>query len=169
MDKFRSSLIFQCLIFLIPLNIYMWGDWLLVDVQWAFFRFQQSELGNSLILGHKDRLYIYLGLNTGIYNIAAAGLWTIGSIVLFVGLIITIYAAYVKEEPSLLKKSSIFTITGGIILGLSAVFRFEGGFAIPIGVPIILVIGWWIYHKSSNDEGDEMGPGNDLQEVSDSL
>lgn len=167
MDKYRTSLIFQCLIFLIPLNIYMWGDWLLVNVQWAFFRFQQSELGNSLIPGNKDILYIYFGQNTGIFNIAAAYLWTIGTIILFSGLIITIYA-YIEEKSSMLKKASFFTIGGGIILGLSAACRFQGGFAIPVGVPVILITGWWIYHENREDDKDETEPVNNLEEVPDS-
>jgi hypothetical protein len=157
MDKYRTSLILQCLIFLIPLNIYMWGDWLLVNVQWALFRFQQSELGNSLILGNKDILYIYFGQNTGIFNIAAATLWTIGTIILFIGLISTIYA-YIEEKSSFLKKASFFTIAGGIILVFSAVCRFQGGFAIPIGVPIILIIGWWIYRENRDADEDENEP-----------
>ena len=44
-------------------------------------------------------------------------------------------------------------MAGGIFLGLSAVCRFNGGFAIPIGVPIILIIGWWMY--TAADETDE--------------
>lgn len=167
MDKYRTSLIFQCLIFLIPLNIYMWGDWLLVNVQWALFRFQQSELGNSLIPGNKDILYIYFGQNTGIFNIAAAYLWTIGTIILFSGLIITIYA-YIEEKSSMLKKASFFTIGGGIILGLSAACRFQGGFAIPVGVPVIFITGWWIYHENREDDKNETEPVNNLEEVPDS-
>jgi hypothetical protein len=144
----------------------MWGDWVLVNVQWAFFRFQQSELGNSLIPGNKDILYIYFGQNTGIFNIAAAGLWTTGTIILFLGLLITIYA-YIEEKSSMLKKVSFFTIAGGIILGLSAACRFQGGFAIPIGVPIILVIGWWIYHENRDDEEEESEPDTESDTESD--
>ena len=69
MNRFKLSLIFQCLIFLIPLNIYMWGDWILVSVQWAFFRYMQTPYGNSLIIGYKDMLYILQGQSTGLYNI----------------------------------------------------------------------------------------------------
>ncbi|MEI7857124.1 MAG: hypothetical protein WCH85_06430 [Methanomicrobiales archaeon] len=170
MDKYRTSLIFQCLIFLIPLNVYMWGDWVLVNVQWALFRFQQSGYGDSLILGYKDILYIFLGQNTGIFNIAAAGLWTTGTILLLVGLIITLYATYYGEEFSLVKKASMFTIAAGILFGLSAFCRFNGGFAIPIGVPIILIIGWWLYQEN-NDEAEEDGetePEDEVTEVAES-
>jgi len=154
MNRYRFSLILQCLIFLIPLNIYMWGDWLLVNMQWALFRYQQSPYGNSLILGYKDILYIYSGRNTGFYNIAAASLWTLGSCILLIGLGITIFA-YLKNNSSHLKTASYFTICGGLFLGLSALCRFQSGFSIPIGVPVILFIGWWMYtgmYESSDYE-----------------
>lgn len=121
----------------------MWGNWMLVNIQWALFRYQQSQYGNSLILGHRDVLYIYFGYNTGLYNIAAASFWTIGSVILLIGLCITIFA-YIKKKFPLIRTASYFTIVGGIILGLSALCRFQAGFAIPIGIPIILIIGWWI-------------------------
>jgi len=144
MNTYRIPLLLQCLVLLIPLNVYMWGDWLLVNLQWALFRYQQSPYGNSLILGHKDIEYIYLGQNTGLYNIAAALFWTIGVAILLIGLIITIIA-YIEKESYKIKTASYFTISGGIFLGLSALCRFNAGFAIPIGVPIILITGWWMY------------------------
>ena len=165
MDKYRTPLIFQCLIFLIPLNFYMWGDWVLVNVKWVLFRFQHSGYGDSLILGYKDPLYIWLGQNTGLFNVAAYGLWTIGTILLLLGLVLTIFAIYSGEEITLLRQASLFTIGGGIALGLSALCRFIGGFAIPIGVPIILIIGWWMY-RNSDEEEDEADPVNETGEVS---
>jgi len=162
MTKYRLPLIFQCLIFLIPLNIYMWGDWLLVDVQWALFRYQESPgVGTSFILGYKDILYIYFGQNTGLYNIAAASLWTIGSIVLLIGLCITIFA-YKEGKSSLIKIASYFTICGGIFLGLSALCRFYAGFAIPVGIPIILIIGWWMYQGMHEPDERDNKPEEDI-------
>ena len=153
MTRFKIPLILQCIIFLIPLNIYMWGDGMLVNAQWALFRYQQSYYGNSLILGHQDIFYIYLGQNTGLYNIAAASFWLIGTVILLIGLFITIFA-YIEEEYPLIRTASYFTIGSGIVLGLSALCRFQGGFAIPVGVPIILIIGWWINCKSDDPDCD---------------
>jgi hypothetical protein len=163
MNRFKLSLIFQCLIFLIPLNIYMWGDWILVSVQWALFRYMQTPYGDSLILGYKDILYILQGQSTGLYNIGSAVFWTAGVLILLAGLIITI-VAFTREESDKLKTASYFTLAGGIFLGFSALCRFNGGFAIPIGVPIILIIGWWMY-KSADDtdetvyEPEDVAPG----------
>jgi hypothetical protein len=170
MNRFKLSLIFQSLIFLIPLNIYMWGDWILVNVQWALFRFQRAfiqfnESGyvDSYIVGYKDMLYIIQGQSTGLYNIAAAIFWTTGVIILIAGLIITI-VAYTRKESEKLKTASYFTLAGGIILGLSALCRFNGGFAIPLGVPIILIIGWWMCREAdkpdeTENEPEDVAPG----------
>jgi hypothetical protein len=165
MNRFKLSLIFQCLIFLIPLNIYMWGDWILVNVQWAFFRYQQSPYGNSLILGFKDMLYIINGQSTGLYNVAAAVFWTAGVLILLAGLIITI-VAHTREESEKLKTAAYFTLAGGIFLGLSALCRFNGGFAIPVGVPIILIIGWWMCKEAdipdeTENEAEDVASGTE--------
>ena len=113
MNKNRIALILQTLIFLIPLNIYMWGDWIIVDLQWALFRYQQSPYGNSLIIGTKDINYILLGQTTGMYNILATLFWTAGSILLIIGLLIIILAN-IDERSTLMKMAAVFTVTGGI-------------------------------------------------------
>jgi hypothetical protein len=140
----------------------MWGNWTLVNAQWALFRYQEAPgMGTSFILGYKDILYIYLGQNTGLYNIAAAVFWTIGAAILLIGLIITIIA-YFEEEPYKIKTASYFTLGGGIFLGLSAICRFNAGFAIPVGVPIILIIGWWMYQETCEpDETDNAADDDD--------
>ncbi len=163
MSRYRLLLLSQVLIFLIPLNIYMWGEWLLVDVQWALFRYQQSEYGTSLILGYKDILYIYLGQNTGWYNIAAALFWTTGAVILLIGLYITIIAC-IEQNSEKIRTASYFTLSGGTLLCLSAICRFFGGFAIPVGVPVILILGWWIYQ--GNFEADDTGQESDEEEES---
>lgn len=161
MTRNRLQLLLQFLIFLIPLNIYMWGDWVIVNAQWALFRYQQSEFGTSLILGYKDILYIYLGQTTGWYNIAAALFWTIGAVILLAGLYNTILA-YTREESCKIRTASYFTISGGIFLCLSAISRFFGGFAIPVGVPIILIMGWWMYQEQfSPDNTGEVVEGDE--------
>ncbi|HZV46484.1 MAG TPA: hypothetical protein VFG06_03950 [Thermodesulfovibrionales bacterium] len=154
MVKYRLPLILQCLIFLIPLNIYMWGDWIIVDLQWALFRYQQSPFGNSLILGYKDINYIFLGQTMGWYNILSTLFWITGSVLLIIGLLLIIQAN-IDERLILIKKASIFTIIAGIFFGLSALLRFFGGFAIPVGVPIVMFFGWWMFKEKFEPDGTE--------------
>lgn len=161
MNKYRISLILQGLLLLIPLNIYMWGEWIIVDLQWALFRYQQSSYGNSLILGYKDINYIFVGQTTGLYNILATVFWTIGSILIIIGLLVII-KANLDKRSSVLKIASLFTITGGISFGLSALLRFFGGFAIPVGVPIIFILGWWMYRINEDSKEPEDVPDEGL-------
>jgi hypothetical protein len=161
MNKYRISLILLGLLLLIPLNIYMWGEWIIVDLQWALFRYQQSSYGNSLILGYKDMNYIFVGQTTGLYNILATVFWTTGSILIIIGLLVII-KANLDKRSSVLKIASLFTITGGISFGLSALLRFFGGFAIPVGVPIILILGWWMYRINEDSKEPEDVPDEGL-------
>ena len=160
MVRYKILLFLQCLILLIPLNVYMWGDWLLVNVQWAVVRYQQSSVGTSIIPGYKDILYIVQGQTTGIYNILAASFWAIGSVLLLLALLLTLIA-WVNERPGLIRTASILTLCSGVLLCLSALGRFVGGFSIPIGVPIIIFIGWWMYQQKPEPEDDEETTGDD--------
>jgi hypothetical protein len=117
----------------------------------------QTPYGDSLILGYKDILYILHGQSTGLYNIGSAVFWTAGVLILLAGLIITI-VAFTREESDKLKTASYCNLAGGIFLGLSALCRFNGGFAIPIGVPIILIIGWWMYKAADETDDTENEP-----------
>lgn len=158
MNRYRIPLLLQCLVFLIPLNIFMWGDWIIVDLQWAFFRYQSSPYGDSLIPIYKDINYILLGQTTGIQPVLAVVFWVAGSILLVIGLL-TIIFANIDERSDLIRKASVCTILAGIFFGLSAIERFAGGFAIPIGVPVIIFTGWWMYREEpgENEADDEPG------------
>ena len=160
MTRYSFALLSQILIFLIPLNIFMWGDWIIVNVQWALFRYQQSEYGNSLIVGYKDIIYIFLGLTTGMYTVAAALFWTVGAAVLFIGLCITIFAV-IKDDAGFIKTASYFTLSGGFLCIVSAMCRFFGGFSLPLGVPVILYSGWRMYQDNNEEVEYDDGPDED--------
>jgi len=162
MNKFKISLILQCLVFLIPINIYVIGDWLGTGVQWALFRYQETYLGNSLILVTG---YITFVLNGTIGGRSAVSLilWAIG-VLLFVLATILVILANTNEDASLVKKASLITITGGIIIAISILVQYgillngPSGFAIPVGIPIILVIGWWMYSAMNDSDKREIEP-----------
>jgi hypothetical protein len=160
MINYRNSFILQILVFLIPLNIYMWGDWIIVDLQWAFFRFQSSPYGDSIIPINRDISYILLGQTTGIYPVLSTVFWTVGAALIVVGLLALSFC-YLNERPDLVGNVSFFTVLAGICFGLSAIGRFAGGFAIPIGVPVVLFIGWWLYHQKSEPVTMEDEPGDE--------
>ena len=165
MVKYRLPIILQCLIFFIPVNIYVIGDWLGAGVHWILIRYQQTYLGNSIIPVTKDITYILNGTISGRSGISL-GVWAF-SVLLFIIATILVILAYLKEDFSLIKKASVLTITGGVILAISVVIQYgillngQSGFVIPLGIPIILIIGWWMYQLNydPDESGDE--PGNE--------
>ena len=154
-SPFTVPLVLQCLLFLIPINIFVIGDWLATGIQWGLFRYQQSYLGISLILFYKDISYIISGTITG-RSILAAGFNVAASLLLLLAFCILLYI-YVEESITYLRTAALITIAGGCLFLLSDVIQygvfFHGmtGFAIPIGVPVILVSGWWMYQMRFTD------------------
>lgn len=162
MNKFKISLVLQCLVFLIPINIYVIGDWLGMGVQWALFRYQQTYLGNSLILVTREITYVLNGTISGRSAISLI-LWAIGALLFIIATILVILAN-TNKDSSLIKKASLITITGGIIIAISILVQYgillnsQSGFAIPVGIPIILVIGWWMYSEMNDSDESEIKP-----------
>jgi hypothetical protein len=157
MNKFKISLILQCLVFLIPINMYVIGDWLGTGVQWALFRYQQTYLGDSLILVTRYVTFVLNGTISGRSAISLI-LWAVG-VLLFIIATILVILANSGKDPSLVKKASLITIAGGIIIAISIPVQYgilltsQSGFAIPVGIPVILIIGGWMY--SSMNDSDE--------------
>jgi hypothetical protein len=159
MNRYRIPLILQILIFIIPINIYVIGDWLGTGVQWALFRYQQTYLGNSLITVTKDITYVLTGVIGGRSGISFI-LWAAG-VLLFIIATILVILANIHEDSSLIRKASLVTImgavllTGSIIMQYGIFFSSQSGFAIPIGIPVILIIGWWMYQVRFEDLEDD--------------
>jgi hypothetical protein len=154
-SPFSIPLILQCLLLIIPINLYVIGNWLATGIQWALFRYQQSYLGNSLILFYKDINYIASGAITG-RSIFAGGFNVAASSLLLLALCIFVYG-YLTESIAYFKTAAIITISGGCLFLISDIIQygilFHGpdGFAIPLGVPAILLTGWWTYRREFPD------------------
>jgi hypothetical protein len=159
MNKFKISLLLQCLVFLIPVNIYVIGDWLGTGVQWVLFRYQQTYLGNSLILITREITFVLSGTISGRSAISIT-LWAIGVFLFIVATFLVILANFNKDSP-LIKKASFFTIAGGIIIAVSTLVQYgfllnsPSGFVLPVGIPIILIIGWWMYQETDIETDDD--------------
>lgn len=162
MNRYRIPLILQCLVFLIPINIYVIGDWLGTGVQWALLRYQQTYLGNSLILVTKDINYVLTGVISGRSGLSYM-LWAAG-VLLFIIAIVLVVFANINEDSGMIRKASLVTIIGAVLLTVSVIMQYgiffnsQSGFAIPVGIPVILIIGWWMYQEKYEPDRDEDEP-----------
>ena len=154
-SPFTVPLVLQCLLFLIPINIFVIGDWLATGIQWGLFRYQQSYLGISLILFYKDISYIISGTITG-RSILAAGFNVAASLLLLLAFCILLYI-YVEESITYLRTAALITIAGGCsfpAIGCNPVRRFFSwydGIRDSYRCTGYLVSGWWMYQMRFTD------------------
>lgn len=160
----RIPLILLLLLFVIPLNIYVIGDWIGTGVQWALFRYQDTVFGTSLITLTSEFEYIISGTLTG-RTAFSISFWIVG-IVLLVIAFITLAAMIAEEMKEKTHIPGLLVIASGILLLLSCItqygLQFSGpaGFCIPVGIPFTLVLGWLIYSRTW--QGNEKKASDEL-------
>ena len=160
MDRNLVRLGLQALPLIIPVNIYVIGDWLGTGVQWAFFRFQQTYMGTSIIPVTQDISLVLSGILHGKTG-ASLIVWGFGAALLFVALGIVLYAISVADDTRSLRYAPELTILAGILFLASCILQYgitlssEAGFAIPVGVPLIIITGYWTYRMDRAEVPDE--------------
>ncbi|WP_321508347.1 hypothetical protein [uncultured Methanoregula sp.] len=171
MTRLRIPLILQCLTFLIPLNIYAIGKGMGSGVQWALFRYQDSYAGVSFISVINEFGYVLSGMITGRSALSlTAGLC--GTCMLVAALCLILFSCQGKTV-TWVKPASILTIIAGIAFVISCFLQYgiflngPAGFVIPVGIPLVFVIGAVMYtgyyrrilpgddEDDNNEEGDD--------------
>ncbi len=156
MVKHRLPFLLQCLVLLIPVNIYVIGDWMATGVRWALFRYQQSTLGSSVISIGNDFQYLLSGILQGRSAVILL-IWIIAALLLVLCFIINL-ATLQKQTSFSLKITALLTILSGLLFTVSDIvqygitFHSTSGFCIPVGIPLILVIGGWSYRDACERE-----------------
>lgn len=158
----RVPLFLVLLLFIIPLNLYVIGEWMGTGVQWALFRYQETVFGTSLITLTKDFEYITTGILTGKTAVSIA-LWIAGTALLIIALLAL--AVMILEEMDEKKHyPGIMVMGSGVLFLLSCMVQYgpffsgPAGLSIPIGIPLMLVVGWLIYSKTLGCEEGQSVP-----------
>jgi hypothetical protein len=144
------------LVFLLPLNIYVVGDWIGAGVQFSLFRYQQTYMGSSMIPLLNDLNYVLSGAIVGKSALSLL-IWiaAVGSMAITLFLLIG-HAR--SADPKFLNKSGIFLFVAACLLVASMMLQygptFHGvsGFSIPVGVPLVLYTGWWLFTAGESPE-----------------
>jgi hypothetical protein len=175
MTRINIALILQCLTLLVPLNLYVVGDWLGSGIQWALFRYQETYAGTSIIPFTSDLGYIISGTITGRTALSMfAG--ACGSCLLIVAFCLVLFPSPAEPERRM-KIAGILTLAGGLVFLGSSFHQYgiflngPAGLTIPVGIPLVLIIGWiaysgfylrfFPYDEESGEEDDvsENAPG----------
>jgi hypothetical protein len=160
MKKINISRLLIIFSLFIPITIYIIGDFLGTGIQFAFFRFQDTYLGSSIIPINQELGYVIDGI---IQKQSAVSiiLWILGSILIIGSLLITFCNRY--SVTNKLKFAGIFIFCSSFIFLISTMIQYSplfhgpAGTAIPVGLPVLFVIGGWMYMEGRKEEaGDEV-------------
>jgi len=169
-DNKKFSFIIQALMLLIPLNIYVIGDWLGTGVQWALFRYQQTYLGTSLIPVTTDFRYVLDGMIGGRSG-SSVLIWCVGAVMLVAAVFLFIYPQYMEPDSRWSRYPPLLSMVAGILFFFSCILQYgfllhsQAGFSIPIGIPVVIILGWYHYREKANKEAapSEMEDPRDLE------
>jgi len=151
-DRDKVPVIFGLLLFLVPQNIYVIGDRMATGVQWALFRYQVSDLGNSLILASRDLYYVTAGILKGATAVSTV-VWLCGAVLLVAAFCLLAISAL--RPARLVRPAGLVIIASGILFLLADIVQYGiafnnmHGYALPVGVPLVLVVGVWCYREGA--------------------
>jgi hypothetical protein len=166
-------------LFVIPLNIFIIGNWTGIGIQWAFVRFQVTPAyGPSLIPITHSLSWVIIGILS-----ARSAVSQIALFVAVIGLIVA-FILLLSSEYVWIKRAGLITVLSGILILFSSVLQYglflygPSGILIPVGIPLILVMGYLlcttteirIYGSINEDLQEIPGPDiTDAQKISDTL
>jgi len=159
MQNFKNWELLSILFLVIPVNIYTIGDFIGAGISFPFFKFQISFAGTMLFSISQELSYVLNG--TYHHNTAISILVWITAFVFLISTVIVILINNVKKDIRLKIASLLLTIsTVGFLISImfqfGPYFHCPVGIAIPIGIPLMFVIGGWMYMEGRKEEaGDE--------------
>ena len=127
---------------LVPVNIYIIGDWLGTGVQWPLFRYQETYLGGNFLTILADAGYVLQGTLRG-RTALSTGMWIFGAIILVSGFLIALFG----EEEGSRRTRGYLLVSGSLLFLLSIAIQYgpilngPAGMALPVGIPALLVLG----------------------------
>lgn len=152
--------VFLCIIlFLLPLQVFIIGDYSGIGIQGAVYRYQTSGYGTSFILITRELGFVFDGIYTGRTALSVI-LWALGTALLTWTTVFSLIHAD-KLYDRLYRQVLYGIILSGIIYLASCMaqygFFFKGpaGISLPLG--IIFMFGWitCIHYFTKNQMGDD--------------
>lgn len=165
--KNRIPLLFQCLLWIIPLNIYVIGDWVGTGIQWAVFRYQHAfynnEIVTSMFFFNREIQWILSSTITG-KSVISIILWGVGITLLCAATLLIIYATIQENEMyilwgALLNIAGACAFSAAIINLYGITLQGPAGIVIPFGIPVILGVAYlqyrWDFELFDDKDSDE--------------
>jgi hypothetical protein len=145
----QIALFLIILVYFIPVQIFRIGTSLGYGIQWPLFRYQDTIIGVSCVSLLNDIGYLLTGTITGRSGISSI-LFLSSSMILLVSTIALIHS-YITGQIIKFRKYSLFLSLSAILYLISIMIQYGlllsgiAGISIPIGVPLMFFIGWWLH------------------------
>ena len=155
MNKNFKIRILSILTLFLPMNIFVIGDYLGAGIQFPLIKYQITYMGSMAITIFRDITYILNGVYTNKTTLSVI-VWVLGVLVLVLGIVI-IWVKIDKNNNNLkltgiLIITSAFLFLSSTIIQYGPLFKGPAGLAIPIGLPVLFVIGGWMYHEGCKEK-----------------
>ena len=163
MANYRNPLvILPYLCFMIPLNIYVVGNWLGAGMQWALFRYQPLPGADVSLVAFTRDISLFLAGTLAGRSALGVLIWFSAVCFLTGSFMLALLGLSVRNR-NYAKGAALVFISSGLLFLLSDVVQYgvtlqgPSGFCVPVGIPLILVSGWWAYRS---DPFPEIVPGS---------
>jgi hypothetical protein len=139
----------SALVFCVPVSVYVIGSMLGAGVQFPLFRYQDTYMGANVITILRDLQYVMEGSITGRSALMPL-FWTAGTLSGIAGLFCVAIPPRVRRWYSP-RRGGVCIMGAGMwyLLALIAqygpTFSSSGGFAVPVGVPVLFAAGWLVW------------------------
>jgi hypothetical protein len=137
------------LIFCLPVSVYGIGPMLGAGVQFPLFRYQDTYMGTNVITIARDLHYVLEGTVTGRSALMPV-FWIAGVFSGIIGLVSVAVPTRVHHLYSH-RRGGICIMGAGLLYLVALIVQYgptflsSGGFAIPVGVPVLVVAGWLVW------------------------
>ncbi|MFA5395119.1 MAG: hypothetical protein WC346_03790 [Methanogenium sp.] len=153
------------LIFFVPVSVYGIGSMLGAGVQFPLFRYQDTYMGTNVITIVRDLEYVLEGTISGRSALMPI-VWISGFFSAVIGLLSVAVPArmhgwYSPRRGGVCIMGAGFLYLVALVVQYGPTFLSSGGFAIPVGVPVIVAAGWLVWSGalfSYANETDECVP-----------
>lgn len=150
-QNFKSWLCF--LLFFIPLYIFIIGNDFGSGIQWQYFVYKSTVFGDTITIFTTDLSYVVPGILTGKSALPII-IRTFSGGILFLAFFILV--SNYDQYKNWFITAGIMVVFAGI-LNLIAIFIQYGltlnghaGVALPLGIPLMFIIGFWIIKYDSS-------------------
>jgi hypothetical protein len=147
------------LLLCIPVNIYAFGDLICAGVQFPLFRVQYSSLGWSFITIIREFEYVAGGVVSG-KAVPFTVIWGL-AVLLMAGSILSVLSWY-RTGAAHARRTGGICLSGSAACMVIATIAYYGpafsgvtGFAVPVGVPLLLAVAWLLYTKKEERDVEE--------------